>query len=354
MALTWTRFVPEHYDVAPKSPASLPDEVGSQAFPFMHLTVDLRLQVYRAYLLDQYTPSPTQIHEMVLDPLSWNKPPVELLQLSKTVNAEIQDLLQHESTFNLRICWQDAGFDGLAMSCFKAKGMRPDFDHIGHLRIEIYPPHEDRPIDMVYIWRHVQKLCYDLGGASCIRRLSLHFMENEYSAWSFEGIAEVTMDISSNTDPLPSDIISVLELFKLLKNVKNAQIHLPAGLSEDMSLQKVRQEIEHAMMKIELLDDKHQKSVIKTLEETIAKNEETLKYCTGIFAQDKLDRLCGDGYWVSAPHLDIFEKVWPHRDCVFEWDYKQRSQYIGDNFFKNLHLDYVDVDPYDNSDYCYG
>ena len=349
MALTWTRFVPDHYDSAAQSPPSPADTVVAHPFPFMRLPVEIRLQAYREYLLDRYSPSPAEIHEMVLDTCDWEKPPAEILQVSKAVNAEVQDLLRHETAFNLRICWQDATFDGLAVSCFRARGKPLDYDGIAHLRIEIYPAHPDRYTDMIRVWRQVQKVCSDLQGASCVQNLSLHFMENQYATWSLDGEPRGTMGMSCNAKRLPSDVLHILDLFKLLANVAKAQIHLPVSLNEDVSLQESKRDTEDVMMQIKSLDHAHQKLVIKTIEEAIAENEEDLKYVTGSNSHDKLDRLCGYGHWISNPHFDIFEKVWPHRDSVFEWEYRPRSQYIGDESLENAPLDYVD--PYDSDDY---
>lgn len=99
---------------------------------------------------------------MVLDFLYWTKSPIEILLVSKAVNAKVQGFLRHENTFNLRVCWRDVTFDGLVILCFQARVKRLDYDRISHLRIEMYPSHQDRFIDMVRIWRHVYRLCYDL------------------------------------------------------------------------------------------------------------------------------------------------------------------------------------------------
>ena len=109
MELTYTRSVPKHYASADKSPLSIPDITRRQPFPFMRLPIEIRLQVYKDYLLDRYSPSPTEIHEMVLDPDYWSKSSPAILQVSKMVNAEVGDLFQHETTFNIRICWQAPG-----------------------------------------------------------------------------------------------------------------------------------------------------------------------------------------------------------------------------------------------------
>ena len=175
--------------------------------------------MYKDYLIDRYSPSPTKVHEMVLDPDCWTKSSPVIPQVSKVVNAEVGDLLQQLTTFNIRICWQDAIFDDFAMSCFQARGKRPDYDHITHLTFEMYPPHPERPIDIVRIWRHVQKFCSDLQQACCIPHLSIHFMEIEYAGWDHNGTRQETMDASYTSDQAPSDILHILDLFKLLINV---------------------------------------------------------------------------------------------------------------------------------------
>lgn len=100
------------------------------------------------------------------------------------------------------------------------------------------------------------------------------------------------------------------------------------------------------------MDDEHQKRMIETLEEAITEHEFHLKFVTSSRSQEKLDRLCGYGHWISKTHYDIFEKVWPHRDCICEWYYKKGSEYMDVESLENLPVEYIDpydreIDPYD-------
>ena len=343
----WTRYVPEHYGTVVKSLSSPPDEANTKTFPFMRLPVEIRLQVYKEYLVERYRLSPAEIHEMILDPCHRTKCPAEILQVSKTINAEVKDLLRQETTFYLRICWQDATFDGFVRSCIQARGQRLDYENVEHLKIEIYPPYRDRPTDMVCIWRNVQKLCKDLQKASCLQHISIQFMENEYAAWSLNGKPLETTKMHEPAVTWPSDILYVLDLFPTLANVTKAQIHLPAPLNDHRMLQIVRQEVEEVMMNVKPLDDGHQKwlTVLATLFED---HEGDLKSATGSLSQNKLDRSCGLGYWISESHLDVFEQIWPHRDYVPEWDYKPREDYLGDEFLENAPLSYENYYRTDN------
>ena len=346
---TWTRFIPEHYDVAAKSPAPLPDKVGKPPFPFMRLPVEIRLQVYKVYLYDRYSISPAEIHEMILGPGHRTKSPAPILQVSKAITAEVKDLLQQEKTFSLRICWQDATFDGLVRSCWWARGTRLGYEDIAHLRIEVYPPHKDRPTDMVHFWKHVKNLCDDLRQAFCLQHLSIHFMENEYAAWSLVGKPLDTIGFDYNRKSLPSDISLILDLFKTLTRVKEAQIHLPFSLKQNVGLQGLRQRTEDVMMKIKSLYSRYQRSRIRRLEPSIKNKEVELRQTTGMFSQGKLGRSCPLGYWISESDLNTFETIWPHRDCVLEWEHVPRSEYIGDEILENAPLTFVN--PYRSEQY---
>ena len=225
---------------------------------------------------------------------------------------------------------------------------------------------------MARIWKYVQSLCADLQKASCVQKLSLHFMENEYAAWSDDDYSEetwatllgmqteyLTWSIYMKDEVEPSyeidrqfdDISDVLDLFKLLKNVKMAQIHLPLSLAEDVSLQEERKDTEEAMMQTISVDDRHQKLVIDSIEKEMAFNKEFVERFTGTRSQMRLDRLCGgEGFFMLKHHFDIFEKVWPHRDCDDKL-YQRPSRYIG---LEGMQNDYIEwEDPYSWGSACW-
>lgn len=250
MVPTWTRFVPKHYDITAKSQAPLPDQVSQQPFPFMGLPVEVRLQVYKFYLYDRYSISLAEIHEIILDYSHRTKRSAEILQVNKAINAEVKDLLQQENTFILPICWLDATLDGFIRSCGWARGTRLGYEHMAHLRIKIYPPHEDRSTDILHLWRHVYKLCEDLSQVPCLQHISIYFMENECATWSLNGKPCETLGLSYSSDQSLSDITYILDLFKVLTSVTKARIYLPDSLIKDVSLQGLRQDPEDVMMKI--------------------------------------------------------------------------------------------------------
>ena len=338
---------PDHYNAYTKSPS--PTDADKRPFPFMSLPVEVRLQVYRIYLADKYTPAPEEIHEMVLDSHHRTKSSPEILRVSKTMNAEVRDLLQQEETMTLRICGQDATLDGFAMSCLQSRGTRLDYDHVTHLRVEIYPRHIDRPTDMVNIWRYVDSLCYDLKEASCVQELSIHFMENKYAAWSIKGGPFETFatlqfmltewarwDEWGEDAPFPEntgfwDIFNVLALFRVIENVKKAQIHLPPSVTENKELQKARKVTEENMTRTTSrtttsLDVRRQ--AVRMIAMMIADKEDFFKFVTGSRALERLDKLCGRHSLMLRHDFELFEKVWPHMD-IGDRAWRERSDYIG-------------------------
>lgn len=348
MVITETNSLQDHYRVPTMSPLPLAAIADMHPFPFMRLPIELRLQIYNDYLLDQYSPSPEQIHEKVLSPC-WTKPPIEILQVGKAVRAEVLSLLQHQKTICLRVCWQDTSFDGLARSCFRARntGNAPlAYDRVAHLRIEIYPPHVRRHTDMVYIWRHVQNLCSELQRASCVQHLSVHFMENQYAMWSTAGEPRETLDISYGPGMVPSDVLHIMDLFRLLTNVTKAQIHLPASLTANSKLQERKQDTENDIMRIGSPDEATNKQVVERIQSLIAKSEKWLEVRTGLRSQNKLDNLCKgskSNRIFSRADFEVFEKIWPHRDSLR--DYRQAYEYIREEDWK--------YDAGDDSDFCY-
>ena len=252
MVLTRTRFIPDHNDTTTTSPLSLPDKASKQSFPFMRLPVEIRLQVYKDYLIDRYSLSAAEIYETVLDRDHRTKRPPEILQVSKAVNAEVKDILRQKDTFTLRVCCQDATFDGLVRSCFQTKGLSLEYENIAHLRIEVYPPHQDRPDDVKYIWSHFIRLCCNLRKATYVQHLSVHLLENEYAAWSSDGRPSDTIFGTTQTlyrSPQPFAIPQILIMLQFVTGVAKAQIHLPAALSSDMPLNGLRLITENVMMK---------------------------------------------------------------------------------------------------------
>ena len=99
--------------------------------------------------------------------------------VSKQIRAEIFDLL-HKCVFTLRITSYGASFDMLGLSCFIAQKRSRSYGDLPVLKIEIWPPHPDRPIEMFHILYHLRMLRDELRAVPNIPKLGVWFLENDF------------------------------------------------------------------------------------------------------------------------------------------------------------------------------
>ncbi|KAL9123457.1 MAG: hypothetical protein Q9217_007102, partial [Psora testacea] len=243
------------------------------------------------------------------------KPPVGV---NTQFDKELCDVLRLQRNFCFRISSQGAGFDELALSCFRVLHRTLSHDEIPHLRVEIHPPHPDRPVDMVYIWRGVQKLCQDLRAASIIRSLEISFMEDGTALWSTNSIAHESMGVMPwAKNPANCDVSSILDNFARLTNVTRAEIHLPNSLEEDPSdLQWFAQAIEDSITGVDPFNQEAVKTSYELLVEDIDRNEPDIKAATGRKSAAKLEAFYGESPRLTCVTLQKFQDLWPHLDDI--------------------------------------
>ena len=164
--------------------------------------------------------------------------------------------------------------------------------------------------------------------------------------WSTAGEPRETLDISYGSGMVPSDVLHIMDLFRLLTNVTKAQVHLPASLTANSKLQERKQDTENDIMRIGSPDEATNQEVVEDIQSLIAKSERWLKLRTGLRSQNKLDNPCKgteSNRIFSRADFKVFEKIWPHRDSLR--DYRQAYEYIREEDWK--------YDAGDDSDFCY-
>ena len=121
----------------------------------------------------------------------------------------------------------------MAETCFIAQQIPRDYGSIPHLVVEIWPPHPDRPTDVIDIWRHLRKFRAELQGIPPLRRISFLFENNEIASWTHEGKALNLLDpCGENTKLLEwgyNDVTYIMDLFARV-SAKYARFYLPRGL----------------------------------------------------------------------------------------------------------------------------
>lgn len=185
--------------------------------------------IYWMTLVDFRRPTPEEVHESDF-PAHWKDVPSPLLGVSKRVRGEVLDLLQN-CPFTIRVTTHGATFDILGLSCFIAQKHAKSYGDLLDLRIEIWPPHPDRPIEMYYIWDHIRKLRDELRAVQRIPKLDIWFTENRLAKWSLDG--EPRAFLYDNDAELPTDIEMILNHFACVNNVTKAYIRLPSSLKQD-------------------------------------------------------------------------------------------------------------------------
>ena len=275
--------------------------------------------IYEEHLMSQsHTPAEI-IHEQPLSTLRLVWRPT-LLAVSRQINDEISDLFRKQTTSTHRISWQEARFDGPSICSFRARDQKPEHG-MEHLRVEIYPPHEDRPMDMVHIWRGLEELRDALEYLWRPERLSILFMENESASWSQNGRLRDSMDLSlfrsrSQTCAF-SDISYAFDILETVDDIPDVSVHLTVSLRCLEEVQEWRTIIVDDMMALPAYGEV---SVIQNREfhtRQIDKAEIRLKEATGKSSRAIIEDICDHGRRkISPEELHRLKQIWPYTDVL--------------------------------------
>ena len=150
--------------------------------------------------------------------------------------------------FTMRVTSYGATFDILGLSCFIAQKHSKSYGDLPNLRIEIWPPHPDRPIEMYYIWDHLRQLTDRLRAATRIPKLVMWFVENKFANWSIDG--QPRRILYGDDTEFFDDMASIFDQFSYVTNVTKAHIRLPPSLKHDEDVR------DHAAFMIDTMEGK--------------------------------------------------------------------------------------------------
>ena len=208
-----------------------------KTFPLLRLPLELRREIYIRYLFIYTSPTPEVIY-LRRKPLPSKDPPSPLLLVSRQVHAEVLDTVRTEP-ISLRVTHQGIHFDSLAETCFIAQKRSRDYASIPRLYITIWPPHPDRPIDLIAIWRHLRKLRRELRDAPSLQRVDFLLENNELAGWTNKGEALRLLGFSHYGDLPFNDLTCIMDLFSRVRAAK-AIWCLPFGLRRGETTDKIR------------------------------------------------------------------------------------------------------------------
>ena len=215
----------------------------------LRLPLEIRRKIYEFGLFNSQSPSAeyTYLNRLAIN---YRDPPSPLLQVNGQIRDEVIELIQ-TYPITLRVTHHGPHFDSLAETCFIAQRRSRDYDTISHLIIEIWPPHPNRPVDMIHIWRHLRQLRTTLRHMPLLKQVSFFFKDNEISTWTLDGKPLNVLKTKSNVflGMGVDDITTIMDLFARVR-VAEATFHMPHGLTPGETTESVRDFIQatNAMM----------------------------------------------------------------------------------------------------------
>ncbi len=283
---------------------------------FLQLPFELRRIIYSQSIVMSRSPSPEDVYEKNLCAV-WEDFPTPLLYVSKQIRAEIFNVLS-KVFFTLRVTSYGAGFDMLGLSCFIAQQRPRSYGDLPDLRIDIWPPHPDRPIEMFNIHCRLRMLRDELRAVSHIPKLQIRFLENDFAKWTQDGGPRFELSDPGETSPLHSDLGKLLDHFACVTNVTKARIRLPPSLARDERNEDL---IWHASDTIETMEGKDTLAYRQKL--TLMdcgmedRHEVEFKMRTAQKARAKLDAITSHGrHRMTEAEWYEFTKVWPHLETL--------------------------------------
>ena len=329
-------------DLLCSDPAMKPPRMVDQpqkapkSFPLLRLPLELRRQIYIRYLFIYRSPTPELIY---LRPktLPSKDPPSPLLLVSSQVRAEVLDTVQTKP-ISIRVTHQGIQFDSLAETCFIAHKRSRDYASIPRLFITIWPPHPDRPIDLIAIWRHLRKLRRELRDVPSLQRVDFLFENNELAGWTHKGEALDLLGFSHYGELPFNDLTCIMDLFSRVRAVKAAWC-LPFGLRPGETTDDIRswRNAYQAMMMGRISVD--EEAYREENEEESSRQDEVdedtawnLQWKNTRIALDKLDAMPGR---MSMYEWQDFIELWsPDFSTTFEFyedDYVDTAETISED-----------------------
>ena len=307
----------------------------------LRLPLEIRRKIYKSSILNSRNPSAETIYLTRL-PDDWKDPPSPLLLVNGQVHDEVTEMLEIYPT-TLRVTHQGAHFDGLAETCFIADRRSRVYSEMAHLQIDIWPPHPDRPIDMLDILKHLRTLRTKLRAVPPLKQVSFVFRDNEMATWTLGGKSINLLNPPSiffgGTGQ--DDVTVIMDLFTRVSAAK-ARFHMPHGLTPGETTEDVRHFLSatDAMMmgRLPIDEDRYNEED----EEQAEYQEGADSDCEWILghqgaeiARDKLEAMTG---WRRLTWFEWgdFIKIWSPKfellyDERFKKEYEWRKHYVDDD-----------------------
>lgn len=210
----------------------------------------------------------------------------------------------------------------LRLSCFIAQQRSRSYGNLPDLKVELWPPHPDRPIEMFHTNCRLSVLRDELRALSHIPKLRIRFLESDFAKWTQDGVPRFDLSKPGETDPVHSELAKVLDHFACVTNATTVQIRLPASLARDDRNDELRW---HAWDTVDTMqggDSLTWHRAYTLVDYGMEKwHEQHFQKVTAQKARAKLDAITHDGRRkVTEAEWHELTQVWPHFETLTEWD----------------------------------
>lgn len=267
---------------------------------FLCLPLELRQQIYEMYF--ETCPSPS------------------ILCVNRLIhNESIHFIRKHQQTFTFNVSEKGAGFDNFSQWCFRIKRHTPKLSSMKHIILNIHPPDQDRSIDMVHIWKHLQGFCKDIAAQWRILQLTVNFVESDRAGWATNGVPHSTLELGYDEDDFfGADVGQILlTLYRFVDNVEKPRVILPFSHRNDLA-QNYADYTEDLMTG--QFKDEDGFEDYEILEAFIGLGLPEIKLATGRKSKALFEKKYGQDVILEQHQFNELKRQWPHMDDLPNWE----------------------------------
>lgn len=182
-----------------KQSASAEPAQRTQPFAFLSLPLEIRPIIYGFAMLHNIHPSPEEIY-FAEEPIAC-LPPASLYLVNRQISSELQEFYsKRDGPLIIHITPQGELLSSFSEAQILAGRCR-DLTRASDVYINIWPPHPERPIDIVNVWRSAKKVQRQLVKAAPLQSLCVKFSDNELASWCRNGKAIGLLGDHHSQDP---------------------------------------------------------------------------------------------------------------------------------------------------------
>lgn len=204
--------------------------------PLLRLPYELRRKIFRSSTCYVRSPSKegSSVQAYAQDLVAFLEDgPSPLLGVNRQIRAEVIDVLKSRKDFGVRVTSYGITFITNSLTTMIAQNRPKSFNGLPRLHIAIWPPHPDRPVDMIHLDENVHKLRKTLYALPQIPKLFIWFENHRLVKWcQYE---EQQMNLKYHHKYLHNDMEMVLDHFARITKAEGIKIRLSRNTAHNIN-----------------------------------------------------------------------------------------------------------------------